>query len=176
MRRKHILFWVGGSGDWHNPANWSSSSGGFGGFGVPNNTSSAVFDQLSFAITGDVITSSTNLNCLDLDFRDVTNMPIFRVGLADTLNIDGSLLLNPDIVWEVQSPVIFRDDMGGRQINTGGHNFLNDVIFEGNSTGGEWRLENDITVEGGCLFIINGSLDADGSNIDAPCIIIPDWI
>lgn len=171
---QQTLFWVGGSGDWHNPANWSSSSGGFGGFGVPNNTSSAVFDQLSFAITGDVITSSTNLNCLDLDFRDVTNMPIFRVGLADTLNIDGSLLLNPDIVWEVQSPVIFRDDMGGRQINTGGHNFLNDVIFEGNSTGGEWRLENDITVEGGCLYIINGSLDADGSNIDAPCIIIPD--
>jgi len=171
---QQTLFWVGGSGDWHDAGNWSSSSGGFGGFGIPNSSTNVVFDQLSFAVDGDVITASSNLNCLDLDFRGVTNLITFQVQPIDTLNIDGSLWLNPDLTWDVQSPVIFRDDQGGRQINMEQHPFFNDLIFQGNSTGGQWTLENEITVQGGCLIILNGSLDTDGNNINAPCIIIPD--
>ena len=172
VSQAQTLFWVGGSGDWHDAGNWSSSSGGFGGFGIPNSSTSVVFDQLSFAVPGDVITASSNLNCLDLDFRTVTNMPLFQVAPIDSLNIDGSLWLTPDMTWEVQSPVIFRDDQGGRQIDIAQHSFLNNVIFNSNSTGGQWTLENQITVDGN-IYIVNGELDANGNDVRATSIRIP---
>lgn len=42
-------FWVGGTGTWDaaNTANWSATSGGAGGAGVPNSTDTVIFDSSS---------------------------------------------------------------------------------------------------------------------------------
>lgn len=58
-------YWVGGSGTWNNASNtnWSASSGGAGGAGVPNNTDTVIFDTNSgTAATVDVTATATCLN------------------------------------------------------------------------------------------------------------------
>lgn len=42
-------YWVGGSGTWDNvaTANWSTTSGGAGGSGPPNNADTVIFDANS---------------------------------------------------------------------------------------------------------------------------------
>ena len=58
-------YWVGGSGTWNNVSNtnWSASSGGAGGAGVPNNTDTVIFDTNSgTAATVDVTATATCLN------------------------------------------------------------------------------------------------------------------
>ena len=45
------LYWIGGSGDWNDPSNWSFSSGGAVANQVPDVTNPVVFDNNSFSVS-----------------------------------------------------------------------------------------------------------------------------
>lgn len=46
------LFWVGGTGEWDDPAHWSFVSGGPGGACIPKGNNLVIFDENSFTAGG----------------------------------------------------------------------------------------------------------------------------
>jgi hypothetical protein len=48
------LYWVGGSGNWNDPENWSLSSGGASGACIPTSRDNVFFDAGSFSAAGQV--------------------------------------------------------------------------------------------------------------------------
>ncbi|NOS94323.1 MAG: S8 family serine peptidase, partial [Cyclobacteriaceae bacterium] len=59
------LYWVGGSGDWSDPAHWSISSGGSSGNTIPSSADHVIFDENSFSANGTVnVTENVNCNSL----------------------------------------------------------------------------------------------------------------
>ena len=169
------LYWVGGAGDWHDPNKWSTTSGGFGGAALPSSITNVVFDELSFPPGNHTVTASTDLNCLDLDFRNVQSQVTFSVQATDTLNIDGSLWLNNSVTWDVQSSVIFRSEQPGREIDMAGQSFLTDINFGSESSGfnGEWTAISDLVVQGD-INILNGTFITGDNIIEATSIRIPE--
>lgn len=59
-----VYYWVGGSGDWQNPAKWSTSSGGPGGSVVPLDTDDMIFDTNSSG--GSYIVEAFGMACKNL--------------------------------------------------------------------------------------------------------------
>lgn len=63
-----VLFWIGNSGSWHNPANWSLSSGGPAANIVPTDRHHVIFDEKSFKENGDKITIGSPAGCKSLSY------------------------------------------------------------------------------------------------------------
>ena len=59
-----VYYWVGGSGDWQDPAKWSTSSGGPGGAVVPLDTDDVIFDTNSSG--GSYVVDAFGLGCKNL--------------------------------------------------------------------------------------------------------------
>ena len=58
-------YWVGGSGDWQDPNNWSLTSNGPPAGLSPNNGDNVIFDQFSFDAPGQIVTTTNNIFCHD---------------------------------------------------------------------------------------------------------------
>jgi len=73
------IFWVGNSGDWHNPANWSQNSGGTPANRIPTANDRVIFDENSFSAARSTVSLSAAALChsitvltnkeIDFDFR-----------------------------------------------------------------------------------------------------------
>lgn len=67
-------YWVGGSGTWHDPAHWSTTSGGAGGASVPNSANDVFFNAQSFSANGQYVANlSTDLEmyCKSITFANL---------------------------------------------------------------------------------------------------------
>src|SRR5580704_2299542 len=74
--RSTTLYWVGGSGEWHNSNHWSFVSGGNGGIQVPTANDNIVFDQNSFSYTNENIVLSGKMECRSMTWTSNINRPI----------------------------------------------------------------------------------------------------
>lgn len=83
-------YWVGGSGNWDNPGNWSLQSNGLGGVGVPNQTNKAIFDEHS-VVDGDEIVLSRNETVGSLVWLNRSDVSL-RLNSFD-ISIAGDLLI-----------------------------------------------------------------------------------
>ena len=80
------FYWVGGSGAWHDPSHWATSSGGSAsGFAcLPSLATNVHFDANSFGSSGEVVTfDGTNAFCRDLDWTGA-NAPRFTTAGTGT--------------------------------------------------------------------------------------------
>ncbi len=165
-------YWVGiTGGDWHDEQNWSFDSGGFPGAGIPNASTDVVFDAMSFNVAGRTVTITVDANCRSLDMRNIAQQFTFTSNAADTLSIDGSFYLSPDVTFDIQSPIEFRSSDPGNEIQLAGHPLLNDVIFKG--LGGEWTLLDDFDQIAGEIRILEGSLNTNDNGVTTPSIQVP---
>lgn len=67
-------YWVGGSGIWHDPAHWSTTSGGAGGASVPTSANDVYFNAQSFSADGQYVANlSTDLEmyCKSITFANI---------------------------------------------------------------------------------------------------------
>ena len=87
------LYWVGGSGDWHNPQNWSSELGGNGGAGVPNEQTAVVIDGSNGGVDIDI---SSNATCGDFTVIGSQSTSISAPGKA-TLNVNGQFIATGEV-------------------------------------------------------------------------------
>jgi len=55
LNAQDTLYWVGGTGNWDAAINWSLTSGGTGGVGIPDSSIFTVMDQNSFTADGQTI-------------------------------------------------------------------------------------------------------------------------
>jgi gliding motility-associated-like protein len=133
------LFWIGGEGDWFDPAHWSLLSGGAGGECIPTLIDNVIVDGNSSPAIDFTIFNNTDryTNCFDISWApDLTNINYFNVGrmrIAGSFTNEGNLNFG-------SSPVYFSGTdthmitMGGARFfefvfeQTGTYTFLDDFL------------------------------------------------
>lgn len=135
-------YWVGGSGTWSatNTANWASTSGGAGGAGYPDATSTVYFDSNSG--TGTVTINGGVCN----DFN--ISVGVSAITLAPTtsgLTIYGNATVSSTNATISGSAAITFAATTSKTITSGGETFDCPVTFNG--VGGTWQLQDNLTVE-----------------------------
>jgi hypothetical protein len=172
--------WVGGSGDWDDPAHWSLTSGGGSSGCLPTVNDDVIFDDQSFMAPGqEVVIPSGTHYCRTMEWIDsgpdaVANQPTLRLASLANLYVHGSLLMADagqmsyavDAVFG--SKIFMASRAAGGQVRSGGLDLIN-FRFEG--TGGEWALLDDLTASTE-LFLTRGTLDTDGQNLNGSLFIM----
>ncbi|PHN07317.1 T9SS type A sorting domain-containing protein [Flavilitoribacter nigricans] len=152
------LYWIGGSGNWSDGSNWSTSSGGNAFNCIPNISTNVIFDANSFPGQNETVTVDlpaiyfNNMTWTDPD----NDVPTWSIPTGDVL-VGGSLTLAPSMLVSLASPTTtefhFISTAMGNTIdaaNGGGIGFdLGNVTFEG--TGG-WTLNTELKVSGDIVF------------------------
>jgi hypothetical protein len=180
-------YWVGGTGDWNDPAQWSNTSGGAGGACLPMSSDSVFFDVNSFPGIGDTVTiSSTSVACHNMDWTGASGNPVF-ISTTTDVNDYGSLIFIPNMTLQ-SGPFYFRAIVPGQKIISGGQH-IGTMNFDG--VNGTWMLidslyTNGILIDNGTLYSMNqevktgfvtvngsgGGIDFGTSNVT---ILYGDW-
>lgn len=88
------LYWINqNGGNYYDLNNWSTSSGGAGGAGVPMPQDTAIFDRLSVIANGKTITMGM-LNFGNVDFSDIQNTLTFYENTYDVFFTCSSFVLS----------------------------------------------------------------------------------
>ena len=155
------LYWIGGSGDWNDPTNWSFSSGGNIANVVPGLTNPVVFDNNSFTSSANTINLTSGANCYNINYYTEDSCAINLASF--TMNIDGSLHDENTKLSLNNGRLKFNGIISkNNQIFVGNKAFTN-VDLEFISTNGSWNIEQDF--EANSLIIENSSLLAVNKQI-----------
>jgi len=93
-----IRYWIGDTGNFTDVAHWSLQSGGVSNTIAPTLTENAIWDRNSFTVINQTVTGNAVMNCLTIDWSDVTKACNF-ISTVYSLNIYGSLILGINVVW-----------------------------------------------------------------------------
>lgn len=138
------LYWVGGSGEWNDPAHWAQSSGGPGGSCVPTAGDDVFFDANSFPSPGAVVLLNIdNPYCRSMDWTGATGNPTLQGSFEKNLHIFGSLTLIPNMQLDFEGDVFFESNNPGNSIASSGKLFKKNAVFDGQ---GSWRLLDSLDV------------------------------
>ena len=145
------FYWIGGGGNWSNPARWSTVSGdpAYSSGCIPGPGNNVFFDANSgFTSANKTVTIDVNTAaCKNMDWTGSgipIVKPIFNSNSSlNTLDIYGSLTLITDMTWNVGCPVHFESTTSGNTITSSGRSFTYDVFFNG--AGGSWTLQDNFS-------------------------------
>ncbi|MEL7160676.1 MAG: hypothetical protein AAFN92_07950, partial [Bacteroidota bacterium] len=159
-------YWVGGTGNWNDPAHWSSVSGGAPGACPPGPANDAIFDANSFAAAGDTVYLPAGpANVGTLDWRANDDATVLLTNNATNLSVYGSLYLHPDLEWAADNPrrrISLLAQDAGWELLTYGKTQLHDLFFNG--TGGTWDLRDSL--EAAFTIDLNrGTLNTNGHSL-----------
>ncbi|MFC2100814.1 gliding motility-associated C-terminal domain-containing protein [Bacteroidota bacterium] len=153
------LYWVNGTGVWHDSTHWSYSSGGPGGACIPTSIDDVFFDANSFVSTGNTVQISVPATCHNMDWTAAYGNPVFTG--TTHLDIYGSLNFINNMSYQFSGNIDFKSGNTGNTINSAGHIFPGNISFNGN---GGWALLNKIHTPTTIRFI-KGSLYTSGNTI-----------
>lgn len=148
------MYWIGGTGTTYDSAEWSDSSGGSGGYGVPRAQDSLVFDANSFSSGSQTVTIGLRAHG-SMDFTNVTNSPTLNINFSTS--IYGSLTLASGMSLSGTSALYFRG-RSTHTITSAGKSFAQIVSIV--APGGTYTLQ-DALVNDGTFYVQNGTFDAN---------------
>jgi gliding motility-associated-like protein len=159
-------YWVGGTGNWSEPAHWSESSGGSGGASVPGINDNVHFDRHSFSSQGQEVTISDSSFCHNFHWSEADVVPtLSSSGKHPVLTVFGSFNLPAQnkISFFYRGNLCFGAS-GTEEIDFHGSRFEGEqLILDGP---GEWILKNDINATWKALFQIKrGTLRTQDFNL-----------
>jgi hypothetical protein len=145
-KNSQTLYWIGRTGNWSNPANWSLTSGGVPSGCLPSLIDDVVFDANSFNANGQIVTLNTlNSFCKNMTWTSNVRQDATMAGRDSIrLNINGSLEFSAPMKQDYKGDVFFIGT-GQHTLKVAGKKFNADLIF--NNPAGIWRLMDDIYVE-----------------------------
>ncbi|TDN38854.1 T9SS type A sorting domain-containing protein [Hymenobacter sp. UV11] len=175
------LYWVGGSGSWHDANHWASSSGGAPTTSgcLPTLASNVHFDANSFAGSGQVVTlDGPNAFCRDMDWTGAANAPTFGTAATDLgqkqLGIGGSLTLSSGLALPLKADLVFYGHEAGNvlaTVRTAGLPLLGNAYFR--APGCTYTLLDALvlapgaTSPNGRLYVEAGTFNTNNQNITA---------
>lgn len=135
------LYWVGGTGNWNDPAHWSFSSGGTGGACIPTAGENVFFD----ANSGNNFTVDINIEnayCRDMSWVGALGVPVLNGSEEKTLHIFGSLTFIPAMRLDFQGDFYFEGAKSDNVITSSGRIFRRHFIVRGT---GNWSLADSLS-------------------------------
>lgn len=165
------LYWVGGSGRWHDASHWARASGDLGGSNtcVPNVFTNVHFDARSFAAAGAVVTLDPGgQQCRGMDWTGVTNRPTLTTASSRcVLMVAGSLTLaGPAAMTQTLAADLFLGQSGGGSyaLTTAGQPLAAHLWFR--AAGGTYALLDDLATTGR-VFVEAGTFATNDHTINA---------
>ena len=122
------LYWVGGSGNYNDPAHWSLISGGRGGAKTPGLSDDVTFDKNSFR-TKSIITIMGNANCHNFEFIGTRNLLILDGTSNERLIISGSINLTRKVDFQFTGDIHFTSSTS-TFLNFGTSALKSNVVFD----------------------------------------------
>lgn len=158
------IFWVGGTGNWDDPAHWSYTSGGPGGACVPRAIDNVFFDNHSFSNQGENVTLNCyNAFCHNIDWSGSKYNPTLKGNYPNSLNVFGSMVNIPAMSFSFSGYVNFKASDSGNIIVTAGQEFLNRVRFKGQH--GHWEFMDDFNAEFNVIELEKGYIDTHNHKV-----------
>ncbi|TDN39392.1 T9SS type A sorting domain-containing protein [Hymenobacter sp. UV11] len=165
------LYWVGGTGTWHDASHWASTSGGAaGGTGcVPNVFTNVYFDAKSFAAPSQVVTLDlAGQACRNMDWTGVANKPTVSAPARRALTVAGSLTLaGPASMTQTLAIDLFLGQPqagGSHALTTAGQPLAAHLWFR--PAGGSYALLDDVTTSGR-VFVESGTFNTNDHTVNA---------
>jgi hypothetical protein len=161
------LYWIGGSGDWHDPEHWSESPNGESAGRIPSANDNVRFLSSSFSSNEDIITFSQEAVCLDFVFES-DSLAVFDPS-GFSLTVQGSLYLEKEARF--QEGLV---KLSGQRLRVNG--FRNrssnlsdlDILLES----GESIYEIEDTLRVRSIHVANGLLDLSNKVIETESLIV----
>ncbi len=148
------FYWIGGTGNWEDPLNWSLTSGGSAGACIPGSEDDVVFDANSFSSSGKVDLNNIQ-NCKTMDWSGIDEAVTLDLNYNDLL-VYGSLLIDAEVyIWYGDIHLSANDS--GHVIDGGKSRFLGLEIYIDGITG-EYTLTDSLSgpsrlqMQGGTLL------------------------
>ncbi|MBU0763435.1 MAG: SprB repeat-containing protein, partial [Bacteroidetes bacterium] len=159
-------YWVGGSGDWNDPAHWAFTSGGKGGASVPTNWDDVIVDENAFNIDNLCIDISGEVSCNSL-LNLKKDKYIFFIGDSSTsIAIHGSInVKGSDLLW-FDGKIFLFGSYKPSNIEVTGKNHCDFIIKSKYS----YKLNENLETYGDILFS-KGRFESDGFNIECRQVI-----
>ncbi len=174
------LYWVGGSGSWHDASHWASTSGGTPTSSgcLPTLATNVHFDASSFAVAGQVVTlDGPNAFCRDMDWTGA-NAPVFGQATTDLgqkqLGIGGSLALTSSMTVSTKADLVFYGHEAGgpaSTVATAGRVLLGNAYFR--APGTTYTLLDALTLAPGAtspngrLYVEAGTFNTNSQAVKA---------
>jgi hypothetical protein len=172
------LFWIGGSGSWNNPENWSLESGGSPANVVPHEINNVYFDENSFNGSSGTVTLDDTWGTIGFCNSMYWILPegiepTFQGNTNTSLNIFGSMILSENLIYWFSGILVFSESLetlsGTDTIQTAGNMMLNNINFDGIDA--SWILMDNLTTNTlGQLNLIHGDLNTNGKTINCKSI------
>lgn len=150
------LYWVGGSGNWNDPAHWAWESGGIGGTCIPSPSDDVFFDNASFPSPSATVVLDSIGFCRSINWTGATGNPRLEGSDSISLYISGSLTLAYAMQFQLKGDLYFESDHPENSLFSAGQVFGKNVYFKGT---GSWKLSDSLRVRHH-LYLIQGTLDA----------------
>ncbi len=157
------MYWVGRTGDWHDPDNWSFTSGGPGGAGVPNLMNNVIFDAQSFNGPGQIVrVTQSDIFFASMNWTGATGNPVFEAEAAWTAVCAGSIRFITGMTHRFLGNYRLEATTGTNTVQSAGQPFHQDVII---ATTGSYDIVDDLFINR-TLDFRSGTLRFGNNNIN----------
>ncbi|MEX1002275.1 MAG: gliding motility-associated C-terminal domain-containing protein [Crocinitomicaceae bacterium] len=154
-------YWVNGSGNWNDPAHWSTSSGGIADANIPDATDNIIFDPSSFSNESYPVVYLTNdVSIGGLEFSAQKTISI--LGENNSLTVQGDFIANSKF-YLLLNRLVFSSNVNlNHTIQTAHHDIGANIVFEA----GSWTLNSSLkTTIGKSISFESGSVYSNGQSI-----------
>jgi len=154
-------YWIGGSGDWNDPAHWALSSGGATAGVVPDLTNRVVVDENSFSIDDETISLSGNVTIGSVTWLNKSQTGINLNG--NTLTVRGNLVFGSEKAFiSSTGKIILEGTLSDEnKVLTSGNNFA--AVDVEINTAAKISVIGSLTANS--ITHSSGTLDLAGSSI-----------
>ncbi|MBR9859736.1 T9SS type A sorting domain-containing protein [bacterium] len=138
MLQSPSFYWVGGTGTWDDPTQWSHSSGGSALASIgcyPRYNDTAIFDENSFSAGSQRVTISSDEEVYNMFWTNTTDAPEMFLDYPGDLNLYGSIETHDSMSWnsDASTYIYFVGD-SVQNIDFGGLSMEQRLYFTGTGT------------------------------------------
>lgn len=161
---KTAYYWIGNSGNWNDPSNWSLTSGGAPAGQVPDGDGRVVVDENSFSASDQIITLTADAACASLTW--LAKSPAALSLNNHTLSIDGNFIISSDAfsTWTAGQIELLGAGAQQNQLNLNNNNLSNTAILINSAAGAVWSVNGDINA--GAIIVQQGGLIARDATLN----------
>lgn len=154
------IYWIGGTGNWNNPANWSYFTGGGTSNCIPGPNNNVFFDNNS-GFNADTVFVLKNGYCKNMNWSGVTNYPVLtgdsttKIQITESINLAANLVADYEGIYEFNSALTDSVNLQGVTLN-GNMQFLG---------GATWNLRNNLN-SNKKVYLADGSFLTNEFNLN----------
>jgi alpha-tubulin suppressor-like RCC1 family protein len=156
-------FWIGGTGNWSDPAHWSLSSGGPSAGAIPTAADNVSFDAASSLTGASTITMNVPVTVVNFNFSLAPNFTLS--GALTSIEVRGNLIGNSTATITYSGAIHMFSSSPASQLTSGGRTWANNFVFTA-SAGTNGVILTDALTTTGSISVTTGIFNSNSKTIN----------